>query len=375
MTQLQTFLREGGTLQQLNEQYFVKTTRHSAHPNLVLFKYNQIFSPMDEPIVREARGIILDESDDWRCVARGFDKFFNYGEPNAVAIDWTTARVQEKVDGSLCLLYHYADAWHVATTGSPDASGHVHDNRNLTFAALFWRTLAGYLPPESFAETVGDGGTGWSYLFELTSPHNRVVVAHTEARLTLFGARNLETGAWARGEEITSLPRVPHVREYPLTSFEEILATFEAIKPLEQEGYVVVDAAHNRVKVKHPGYVALHQAKDGLTERALADILRRGETSEVIAVFPELGASFAALTVRYDALVGEIESDYARLRDIVEQRDFAQVALKTRCSAALFQLRSGRVGSVREYLADATPGQFYRMMGLKEEDSRKGGEE
>jgi hypothetical protein len=54
---------------------------------------------MHEPIVRESRGVILDEADDWRVVARAFDKFFNYGESGADEIDWGTARVQEKVDG------------------------------------------------------------------------------------------------------------------------------------------------------------------------------------------------------------------------------------------------------------------------------------
>ena len=91
------------------------------YPNLVLFKYDQVNSPMDNPVVQECRGIILDEADDWRVIARPFTKFYNYGEPNAASIDWTTARVQEKVDGSLCAFYHYKGDWHVATTGTPDA--------------------------------------------------------------------------------------------------------------------------------------------------------------------------------------------------------------------------------------------------------------
>ena len=42
---------------------------------------------MDNPIVQQARGIILDEAKDWKVVARPYDKFFNLGEGNAAPID------------------------------------------------------------------------------------------------------------------------------------------------------------------------------------------------------------------------------------------------------------------------------------------------
>ena len=116
---VQEFLRTGGTLDALAAQHAIKAVRHPAFPSLVLLKYNQIASDMSVPLVQECRGIILDEADGWRVVSRAYGKFFNYGEPGAAEIDWATARVQEKVDGSLCTVYEYAGNWHVATTGSP----------------------------------------------------------------------------------------------------------------------------------------------------------------------------------------------------------------------------------------------------------------
>jgi tRNA splicing ligase len=52
-------------------------------------------------VVQECRGLILDESANWRIVAFPYTKFFNYGEEHAASIDWSTACVQEKLDGSL----------------------------------------------------------------------------------------------------------------------------------------------------------------------------------------------------------------------------------------------------------------------------------
>ena len=140
MLHVQSYLRNGGTLDGLATELGIKAKRHQTHSNLVLLKYNQIESPMSSPIVQECRGIILDEADDWNVVARAFDKFFNYGEGHAAEINWQTARVQEKVDGSLCLVFFYKREWHVATTGTPDASGDVNASGK-SFADYFWDTL------------------------------------------------------------------------------------------------------------------------------------------------------------------------------------------------------------------------------------------
>ena len=99
--ELQTinFLRSGGKLAQLAEEFGITPRRHGRYPNLVLLKYSQINSPMAERIVQECRGLILDEADQWRVVSAPYFKFFNYGEPHVATIDWSTARVYEKLDG------------------------------------------------------------------------------------------------------------------------------------------------------------------------------------------------------------------------------------------------------------------------------------
>ena len=71
---------------------------------------------MDETIVQDCRGIIVDESNDW-YMAMDFRKFFNLCEPHAAEIDWSTATVHEKVGSSLCGMYAYDSKWQVANTG------------------------------------------------------------------------------------------------------------------------------------------------------------------------------------------------------------------------------------------------------------------
>ncbi len=353
---LQNYLRNGGTLDELKTKYAIDATRHKTYPNLVLLKYNQIESPFAEPLVREARGIILDEADNWRVICMRFIKFFNYGEGHAASIDWHTARVQEKVDGSLMTLYFYDNKWHVATSGSPDASGQVGE-WGFTFADLFWRTFnAMGLPlPEN---------TDWNYSFELTSQWNRVVVPHKTANLTQIGLFDRVTG----NEFVNHNSPYPIVRSYALSSVDDILASFAGIDPLSQEGYVVVDANFNRVKIKHPGYVALHHLKDGFGPRRIVEIIRASEISEVLTYFPEWTEQFNDSQKRYNELVSALENLYSEIKYIPIQKDFA-LALQARnvaVPAALFQLRAGKIDSVKQHLANMPIQSLMKVLGLKD---------
>ena len=113
---IQQLLRERG-LAGL-EGLAIKTRRHGIFGNLVCFKYDQRLSPMMEKAVQEARGIILDENCDWAVTSMSFRKFFNAEEPLAAEINWTTACIEEKLDGSLMALYWYDNAWQVQSSGS-----------------------------------------------------------------------------------------------------------------------------------------------------------------------------------------------------------------------------------------------------------------
>lgn len=353
----QNFLRVGGTLEQLTERYAIKSRRHLTQPHLVLLKYDQINSPMQEQIVRESRGLILDEAQNWNIVARAFDKFFNHGEQLAATIDWHTAKVQEKVDGSLCTLYHHDGAWHVATTGTPDASGPVHAGTG-TYAELFWRVF------KALGLTLPEAATNKAFLFELTSPQNRIVVQQKEDKLTLLGIRRRD-GKWHDPEGWAD--RYPVVKSYPLNSFEQVLDSFASIDPLSHEGYVVVDASFNRVKVKHPGYVALHHLRgEGIpTPKRALEVVLAGETTEVLTAFPEFAELITDAETRLRSVGAELDAEFERIRAIPIQKDFAFEAIRTRCSAALFQRRQGRIATSEQFLRTMQIDKLLDLLGYK----------
>jgi len=364
MLKIQEALLGGMSLAALTEKYAIIVRRHPAYNNLVLLKYDQLESPMGEPLVQECRGLILDEAESWRVISHPFNKFFNSGEGHAAVIDWSTACVQEKLDGSLCTLYWYDGKWNVATSGSPDAGGNVNDLPDLTFAKLFWKTFNEQglkLPPHTDVDI--------NFMFELMTPFNRIVVRHTDCSVKLIGARDRYYGH----EYPTTSPRMiatghPAVRSFALTSFEDIVASFSTIDPMSQEGYVVVDAQFNRNKVKHPGYVAMHQLRGegNPTAKRMLALVQTGDHEEVLSYWPEWEPLFKEVSARISRLESELSHAYLQIEDFPSQKEFALEAVKTRCPGALFAMRAKKVSALRTYLANMNINTLHDLLKLDE---------
>lgn len=356
---VQNFLRNGGTLQDLEAKYSISSNCHSEHPNLVLLKYDQIDSPFSDEIVRDCRGIILDLRDNFRIVNFGMRKFFNHGEKYAADINWTTARCLEKCDGSLMQLYAYDGQWHVATSGNPEAAGRMSDH-DFTFKEMFWKVFnaCGKLPPVD---------CGKCFFLELMTPYNKIVVPHETCELVLLGGRDLTTMRELTLEKAASyLGDVPVVKSFNLKCLQECINTFETFSGRDQEGYVIVDKNFNRIKIKHPKYVQIHQLRNGLGSlKSLVGVVRNGEVEEVIACLPEYKPDLTEAKTRFDALVSDLEAAYATIEDIPNQKDFAHEACKTKCSSALFALRAKKTTSIRAFLKAINIELIIQLLGYK----------
>ncbi len=376
MNALQAALRAGATPEQLSRDLSIAVKPHPAWPHLLMFKYSQVASDFRNPVVQACRGVILDSSDDWKVVAWSFNKFFNHGDPMAAELDWDSAVVQQKVDGSLIQMYHYAGAWHVATSGLPDAGGKVN-GWNKTFGELFWDTFKaqGLLLPDEYDHDPEESPLrrDWSrftFSWELTTPLNRVVVDHRESKVTLLGMRDR-----VRGIEcgVHQGPAAwPKVKHYPLHSLEATLTVLGQQKGLADEGFVAVDKHWNRVKFKNDDYLRLHHLRGNgnPTPKRALDVILNGETAEILASFPEWRPLFDAVGQRLCDMVSCLEAWHEEARErtymcspdgfmtgdfdpkahpAAAQKIFAQHAVKSPCPGALFALRAGKVGSIREF--------------------------
>ena len=158
--------------------------------NLVMFKYSQVDSDMSIKLVQECRGLILDE-DTKEIVSYPFNKFFNFGEPNAAKIDWTSARIGQKIDGSLIKIVKINGKLLISTNGTIDAkNAPVAEQINCPFKTfediviyVFRYKDVDYM---NFEE-------GFTYMFELVSPWTRVVVPFKNTDMYFLGKRDNTT--------------------------------------------------------------------------------------------------------------------------------------------------------------------------------------
>ncbi len=371
---LQETLRKKG-LERLTGHYKVKVNIHPKYRNLHMFKYNQIDSPMGSKVVQACRGIILDADNDWAPVCHTYNKFFNLQEGHAAEIDWDTAKVYEKLDGSLMQLYYYDNQWHVATSGTPDADCSVPFG-NMTFKDLFWQTWdeLGYEFPMQPSRHLYDPVAYFCFAFELMTKYNYVVVRHEKPRLVLHGCRNLINdiqnkviyshevdptwlGTWNKWEI---------VKQFDF-GYDDATAALLKMDGGNQEGFVIVDGSKNRVKMKCEDYVKKHRLVSSLSQRNMLDLVRTNEGTEFLAYFPEWKDVYDEIKEKYDALTAEVDQDYKKLKGITNQKDYAFRVKKLKVPAALFNIRSGKAESARDYLSKMNIRHLENLLELKNE--------
>jgi len=346
------FLRDHGLTALKNDLGIIVKT-HPAYPSLHFLKYNQLESPMSHSVVRDSRGLMVDADRDWSPVSFPFRKFFNYGEGNADAIDWSTAQSMEKLDGSLMTVYFHDGSWHVASNGTPDAGGSVGNGYAGTFAELWWATAG---------EIHHHLDTRYCYMFELMSPFNRIIVQHAAPHCALIGMRDMTTFLEVDARPHAAALGLHHAHTFDLSSADACQSAAEALAPLEQEGFVVRDAQWNRVKIKSPRYVALHHMRDGFSERRMLELVRRGEGPEFLTYFPEFQSMYTGMTATYQGLAMAIDRAYFGIHAIPDQKAFAMEAQKTPYASALFSLRAKKYPDVQSLLASAPDAWLQRMV-------------
>jgi hypothetical protein len=103
-----------------------------------------------------------------------------------------------------------------------------------------------------------------------------------------------------------------------------------------------------------------------MSVKAFVDIARTGEVPEVIAAFPELRPMLDEARVRLTRCIQDIEAEYAAIRDIEMQKDFAAKATKSKYSGALFMLRAKKVDSAKAWIASIPIDKAVALLGYKD---------
>lgn len=235
------------------EEYIKKgLVEVQSHPRLPLkvYKYSrkcQYESVWDE-ITLNMRGTILDL--EGNLVARGFSKFFNYEEiteniPWGEQIVW----IQEKLDGSCGILFHYENEWIMATNGSFTSN----------------QAIKGLEIIKSNYD-LGYFDKNLTYVVEIIYKENKIVVDYGDEEkvvfLTIFNKNrelsvsNVRSILLSQGVPTDNLVS----SELFLDSNEDLAKSLKNKNIPNSEGYVLRFQPSNfRLKIKFDDYVRVHK--------------------------------------------------------------------------------------------------------------------
>jgi hypothetical protein len=373
MLELQNFLRQN-KLENL-AQFGISFNKHSKYPNLLSFSYSQVdsYDFRDSQIVKESRGIILDEANNWEVIARGFDRFFNYDDSVAAKINWEKASIQTKMDGSLILCFFYDGQWNAATSGMPDGAG-LCSLYGKSYAEMFWDFFEQQtnLTKEDHKPYL-NGWENFTFIFEMCSFYNQIVVMHDKPQLYLLGGRSNKSGMESEPWFFSHLfPNIPRPDSFLFSSERNLFDIINVMDGSKQEGFVAVHYKSNgvdRVKIKCADYVMKHRFTNNLISHRLIldNVIKKGEADEIISAFPHYKDLILDIKNRYENLILNLKEEYDKIKHIENQKEFALAAKKIDCNGALFALRSGHIKNVKEFVDSMITKNLIKYLGLKDE--------
>ena len=330
----------------------------------VMLKYNQLESDMGLRIVQEARGIIFRKIGCiYQCVCHPFHKFFNYGEKYAATIDWNTAVVTEKIDGSLMKVW-YDDGWRLSTNGTINAFQAPVNDQGISFGHLFEEILG--KPIDDFFKYWDQSLT---YLFEMTSMRSQVTIPYPD-RIYMLAWINTETGEELPVNEGFCLLSKAHglyvPRIYKMSSLTECIAAANLLSKNE-EGFVVADGNGHRIKVKSPEYlIAAHLANNGaLTRGRILEAICNDQVDDLIAYVPQAGPMIKEVQEDFNIYVTKMAMQWFKMEKPKSRKLFAAEACKYPYARYLFARYEGQNVHAAEWLKSQSISRLKELLGYK----------
>jgi len=259
-----------------------------------------------------ARGTVY-EVETGKLVAQAFPKFFNFGELQPTVqrslVNKTNFSVNEKMDGSLGIVYHYEGKWYVNTRGSFTSDQAIKATQLLNSKYNM----------ECFPIDV-------TLMVEIIYPENRIIVDYgSEEKLTVIGAFDLEHGAadlmaypkrmemYLKGSGLEMAPTYHDFR-----SISEVIEVQSKLGKME-EGFVVRFQDGYRCKFKSAEYLKVARLLSEMTPLNFWKAMKDGVVQEeIISEIPE------EFRDEVDRIKGDLETVYKKVtKEVAEDFNYA----------------------------------------------------
>ena len=154
---------------------------------------------------------------------------------------------------------------------------------------------------------------------------------------------------------VSDAMRVPLLSACRLSQLSHPFLAMVDAMTANEEGFVVMDTAFRRIKVKSPAYVIMHhiRGENGLTNKTGVEILQAKQADDVLAYFPEFTEKLRKVEVGYLALLHETEDAFRTLKslNLLTQKDKALWIKENGkdFQGALFYLINGKTDSAESF--------------------------
>ena len=238
----------------------MSTITYSQYHDMLGLKYNIIiWNTGFHKLAKLCRGKVIDLKTK-ETISYPFDKFFNLNETEETSFEnieqhikqssyvWAT----EKKDGSTIIITKLKNGGLLITTNGS------FENIQIDMAKEILK--------EKYSDFIENIMTGYTYIFELIHPENRIVLDYgQEKNLYLLAIRDLKT------EKLVSLDEIHKVAEkykfpvpevYDFTNLETMVNLAHNMKNANKEGWVLRIGNENEeimVKLKLDEYFAMHK--------------------------------------------------------------------------------------------------------------------
>lgn len=292
------------TFKQLEIEHGVYT-RPTTDFNKTSLNYDMIDAKPTDELACQCRGLVIRTQfqlteETWSNTIPGectvlawpLNRFFNLGDGNCAPVNWSNTIIYEKLDGTMIVLYWdpKPSKWCVGTRAVCEADLPVSLSLH-TFSDLFWMSLG--MSTQLSVEQVCDAlQKDVTYVFELTTPVNQVVVLHKDYRVTLLATRHTQTGVESLVGDHAKRLGVATPRVWELKSPADIEKFVDDADPKVLEGAVVCDIDFNRIKVKNKSYVLASKAKDSISSspRNAIEIILRKKADDIVSLLDDITA-------------------------------------------------------------------------------------
>ena len=259
------------------------------HPELPLTIWNYTekvqYGGLWDDVTLSCRGLITEDKTGLPIV-RPFKKFFNYEElvENRIPGMQIPSKgdyvyVQEKMDGSLGILFWYENQWIMATRGS-----FTSDQAIMGLEIVKKEFFLDAFPRE------------YAYLVEIIYPENRIVVRYRKEKIVFLSVvLNMKHPGWKETDDPelhwTTAQSILHYAgikkknwvktEQHFNFSDSLYQSLKSKNEKNKEGYVLrYQPCNFRMKIKFEDYVRLHRIMTNISTTSVWEVLSSGQKME-----------------------------------------------------------------------------------------------